>query len=114
MDHHGRPDCIIIDGSRTNHQAVIYSDAEDRRRDRSRCLLNPTRIRRSKYLDNRIEQGHWRIRRRIRSMPGFKSTANADLILPDIEMVHMMRKRQTRLADNPRPSNAEQFELITA
>jgi transposase-like protein len=30
LDRHGRPDCIVIDGSLTNHQAVISSDAEDR------------------------------------------------------------------------------------
>jgi transposase-like protein len=110
LDRHGRPDCIVIDGSQTNHQAVISSDAEDRLRDRSRRSLNPIRIRRSKYLNNRIEQD----KRRIRSMLGFKSTASAEVILSGIEMVHMMRKRQARFADNPRPSIAEQFELIAA
>jgi len=114
LDRHGRPDCIVIDGSQTKHQAVISSDAEDRLRDRSRRSLNPIRIRRSKYLNNRIEQDHRRIKRWIRSMLGFKSTASAEVILSGIEMVHMMRKRQARFADNPRPSIAEQFELIAA
>ncbi|MGZ9724349.1 IS6 family transposase, partial [Rhizobium miluonense] len=114
LDRHGRPDCIVIDGSQTNHQAVISSDAEDRLRDRSRRSLNSIRIRRSKYLNNRIEQDHRRIKRRIRSMLGFKSTASAEVILSGIEMVHMMRKRQARFADNPRPSIAEQFELTAA
>ncbi|AYG70169.1 MULTISPECIES: IS6 family transposase [unclassified Rhizobium] len=114
LDRHGRPDCIVIDGSQTNHQAVISSGAEDRLRDRSRRSLNPIRIRRSKYLNNRIEQDHRRIKRRIRSMLGFKSTASAEVILSGIEMVHMMRKRQARFADSPRPSIAEQFELIAA
>ncbi|MGZ9724282.1 IS6 family transposase, partial [Rhizobium miluonense] len=89
LDRHGRPDCIVIDGSQTNHQAVISSDAEDRLRDRSRRSLNSIRIRRSKYLNNRIEQDHRRIKRRIRSMLGFKSTASAEVILSGIEMVHM-------------------------
>lgn len=40
-------------------------------------------------------------------MLGFKSMASA-------EMVHMMRKRQARLAYNPRPSITEQFEILTA
>jgi len=37
-------------------------------------LLKPIRIRQSQYLNNRIEQDHRRIKRRIRSMLGFKST----------------------------------------
>ncbi|MFS8049608.1 IS6 family transposase [Rhizobium sp. BR 314] len=113
-DRHGRPNCIVIDGSQTNRQAVISRDAEDRLRDRSRSSLNPIRIRWSKCLNNRIEQDHRRIKRCIRAMLGFKSTASAEVILSGIEMVHMMRKRQAKFADNPRPSIAGQFELIAA
>lgn len=29
LERHGRPDRIVIDGSQTNHEAVISSDAED-------------------------------------------------------------------------------------
>lgn len=47
-------------------------------------------------------------------MLGFKSTVSAEVILSGIEMVHMMRKRQARFAYNPRPSIAEQFEIIAA
>jgi putative transposase len=114
LDRHGRPDSIVIDGSQTNHQAVISSDAENRLRDRSRRSLKPIRIRRSKYLNNRIEQDHRRVKRRVRYMLGFKSTVSAEVILSGIEMVHMMRKRQASFADNPRPSVAEQFALIAA
>ncbi|OJY78640.1 MAG: hypothetical protein BGP09_02490 [Rhizobium sp. 60-20] len=78
---YGRPDCIIIDGSQTNHQVVISSDTENRLRDRSRRSLNSIRIRRRQYLNNRIEQDHRRIKRRIRSMLGFKSTASAEITL---------------------------------
>ena len=67
-------------------------------------------IRKSKYLNNRIERDHRRVKRRIRSMLGFKSAASAEIILSDIEMVHMMHKQQARFAYNPRPSLAEQFE----
>jgi putative transposase len=111
---HGRPDRIIIDGSQTNHEAIVSGDLEDRLRDRSRCSLNPVRICKSKYLNNRIEQDHRRIKRRIRSMLGFKSISSARVILDGIEMVHMMRKRQARFAYNPRPSIAEQFEILAA
>jgi putative transposase len=64
--------------------------------------------------NNRIEQDHRRVKRRVRSMLGFKSMANAEIILSGIKMVHMMRKRQARFAYNPRPSIAEQFEMLAA
>jgi transposase-like protein len=54
--------------------------------------LKPIRIRQSQYLNNEIEQDHWRIKRRIRCMLGFKSQACAAIILSGIEMIHMMRK----------------------
>ncbi|SIT55871.1 hypothetical protein BQ8794_240078 [Mesorhizobium prunaredense] len=56
LDRHGRPDRIVIDGSPTNHEAIISCDAEHRLRNRSRRALKPIRIRKSKYLNNRIEQ----------------------------------------------------------
>lgn len=114
LAHHGRPDRIVIDGSQTNHEAIRSCDVESRLRARSQKVLKPIRIRKSQYLNNRIEQHHRRIKRRIRSMLGFKSAASADVILSGIEMVHMMRKRQARFAYNPRPSIAEQFEILAA
>lgn len=80
LKRHGRPDRIVIDGSQTNHEAIISCDAESRLRDLSRRSLPPIRIRKSKYLNNRIEQDHRRIKRRVRSMLGFKSMASADPI----------------------------------
>jgi len=47
-------------------------------------------------------------------MLGFKSIASARVILDGIEMIHMMRKRQARFAYNPRPSIADQFEILAA
>ncbi|MEP9374713.1 IS6 family transposase [Mesorhizobium sp. KR1-2] len=109
---HDRPERIVIDGSETNHKAIISCAAENRLRDRSRRSLRPVRIRKGKYFNNRIEQDHRRIKRRIRPMLGFKSMASAEIILSG--MVHMVRKRQARFAYNPRPSIAEQFEILTA
>jgi putative transposase len=71
-------------------------------------------IRRSKYLNNRIEQDHRRIKRRVRPMLGFKSLETASIILSGIELVNMMRKRQARFAFNPNPSLAEQFDILAA
>jgi transposase-like protein len=67
-----------------------------------------------KYLNNRIEQDHRKIKRRVRPMLGFKSTASASIILAGFEMVHMMRKRQARFAFNRAPSLAEQFTILAA
>jgi transposase-like protein len=114
LQHHGRPDRIVIDGSQTNREAIIACDGESRLRDRSRRALKPIRIRKSQYLNNRIEQDHRRIKRRVRPMLGFKSLATAAVTLAGIEMVHMMRKRQGRFAFNPVPSLKEQFEAIAA
>jgi putative transposase len=42
--------------------------------------------------NNRIEQDHRRIKRRVRPMLGFQSPASAAITLSGIEMVQMMRK----------------------
>lgn len=42
-------------------------------------------------------------------MLGFRSQASAEIILSGIEMDHMMRKRQARLACDPDPSLKVQF-----
>lgn len=74
----------------------------------------PIRVRSSKYLNNRIEQDHRRVKRRARPMLGFKLFSSAAVTLSGVEMVHMMRKRQGRFAFNPAPPLKEQFEAIAA
>jgi transposase-like protein len=112
LKRHGRPERIVIDCSQTNREAVRACDTTDRLQDRSRPGLKPIRIRQSAYLNNRIEQDHRAIKRRVRPMLGFKSIATARLILGGIEMIHMMRKGQAKYAQNPQPSLAEQFDLL--
>lgn len=114
LQRHGRPDRIVIDGSQTNREAIISCDTENRLQDRSRRALASIRIRRSQYLNNRIEQDHRRIKRRVRPMLGFKALSSAAVTLAGIEMVQMMRKCQGRFAFNPAPSLKEQFETIAA
>ena len=110
LKRHDRPERIVIDGSQTNREAILSCDTADRLQDRSRRELKPIRIRRSHYLNNRIEQDHQAIKRRIRPMLGFKSMASANVILGGIEMVHMMRKGQAKYARISILSLAEQFE----
>ncbi len=47
-------------------------------------------------------------------MLGFKSVAGARTVLGRVEMIGMTRKHQARYAFNPRPSIAEQFEILAA
>jgi hypothetical protein len=86
VDPHGRPDRVVIDGSRTNHEAIVSCDTSDR----------------------------LRIKRRVRPMLRFKSFATAEIILDGIERAQTMRKRQARFAFNPNPSLAEQFANLAA
>ncbi len=114
LKRHGRPERIVIDGSQTNREAILSCDTIDRLQDRSKRRLKPIRIRQSAYLNNRIEQDHRAIKRRVRPMLGFQSMVSARVILGGIEMIHMMRKGQAKYAYNPQSSLAEQFDLLAA
>ena len=85
-----------------------------RLRDQLRRKLKPIRIRQSAYLNNRIEQNHRAVKRRVRPMLGFEFIASARAILGGIEMIHMMRKQQAKYASVRHPSLAEQFHLLAA
>jgi putative transposase len=114
LKRHGRPKRIVIDGSQTNREAILSCDTTDRLQDRSRRKLKPISIRQSAYLNNRIEQDHRAIKRRVRPMLGFQTIDSARAILGGIEMIHMMRKQQAKYARNLHPSLAEQFEILAA
>jgi putative transposase len=114
LKRHGRPERVVIDGSQTNREAILSCEATNQLEDRSGRKLKPIRIRQSAYLNNRIEQDHRAIKRRVRPMLGFKSTTTARVILSGIEMVHMMRKGQAKYACNSDVSLSEQFELLAA
>ena len=81
LKRHGWPERIVIDGSQTNKEAILLCDAESRLHDLSRRALKPIRVRQSAYLNNRIEQDHRAIKRRVRPMLGFQSMATARVIL---------------------------------
>jgi transposase-like protein len=114
LKRHGRPERIVIDGSQTNREAVVSCDATNRLQDPLRRKLKPIRIRQSRYLNNRIEQEHRVIKRRIRPMLGFKSIDSDSSILRSIEMVHMMRNGQAKYACNRQLSLVEQFNRLAA
>jgi putative transposase len=112
IERHGRPERIVIDGSQTNREAIISCDMISRLQEQPHKALKPIRIRQSRYLNNRIEQDHRRIKRRVGPMLGFKAITSAAVTLAGIEMVQMMRKRQGRYSYNPSPSLAEQFDIL--
>lgn len=60
-----------------------------------------TRVRQIKYLNNIVEQDHHFIKRRVRCMLGFKSYQTAISILSGIEAIHMIKKRQINLENQP-------------
>ncbi|TCQ73680.1 DDE superfamily endonuclease [Ochrobactrum sp. BH3] len=81
LARHGRPERITIDGSETNRIAILQCDAENRLRQAGKPIV----IRSSKYMNNTIEQDHRRIKRRTRSMFGFKSKTAASITLFGID-----------------------------
>jgi putative transposase len=101
LKRHGRPERIVVDGSQTNREAILSCDMASQLQERSRRKLKPTQIRQSAYLNNRVEQDHRAIKRRVRPMLGFKSMSSARVILGGIEMIHMMRKGQAKYACTP-------------
>lgn len=54
------------------------------------------KLRRVKYLNNVIEQGHESIVKKVRSSQCFKSLHTAERTLEGIEAVNMMRKGQVK------------------
>jgi putative transposase len=105
---------IVIDGSRTNREAIVSCDTANQLQDNSRRKLKPIRFRQSAYLNNCIEQDHRAIKRRVRPMLGFESAASARIILDGIEMVQIMRKGKAKYARNSNLSLADQSELLAA
>ena len=101
---------ITIDGSETNRIAILQCDGESRLRQAGK----PIAIRSSKYMNNTIEQDHRRIKRRTRSMLGFKSESTANITLAGIELIHMMRKQQGIFSTANALSIKQQFQALAA
>ena len=66
-----------------------------------------TQIRQIKYLNNVGEQDHWFMKKRVRSMLGFKSFCTATCILAEVEAMHMIKKEQVDLRDQSVPNQKE-------
>jgi transposase-like protein len=51
-------------------------------------------VRKSKYLNNLIEQDHRRVKQRVYPMLGFKRFGNAAVTISGIELAHKIKKGQ--------------------
>jgi len=81
----GTPDKVNIDKSGANTAALkVYNEETG----------SNIEIRQSKYLNNVVEQDHRNIKRKTRSMLGFKSFYSAARTLAGIELVAMIKKGQ--------------------
>jgi putative transposase len=97
---HGLPEKITIDRSGANTAAV-------------RSLIDDTgagiELRQSKYLNNLVEQDHRAVKRRTRSMLGFRNFRSAARLITGIEIMHMIRKGQLDCPDRHSASAAARF-----
>lgn len=87
ISKHACPIRVTIDKSGANKKAIEGFNVGFNR-------FTPITIRQNKYLNNRIEQDHRFIKKRVRAILGFKSFRSAQIILSGIELMHMMRKGQ--------------------
>src|ERR671924_610975 len=86
---HGLPETITIDGSDAHAAAIkLYNEEHG----------TAITIRQVKYLNNVVEQDHRGVKRVTRPMLGFKSFEAAQDTLVGIELMHMIKKRQMRVA----------------
>jgi putative transposase len=99
IDRNSEPETITVDKGGANLAALEALNA-----DRS----TPIKVRQSKYLNNVVEQDHRAIKRIIKPMMGFKNFRCARIILPGIEVMHMIREGQMKDALIQR-TVAEQF-----
>jgi putative transposase len=104
IDQNGAPDTVTIDRSGADLAGLHAVNAGRE---------TPIKIRQVKYLNNIVEQDHRAIKRRTRSMLGFKTFRCARILLSGIEFMHMIAKGQMKdcgIGQTP----AEQFYSLLA
>jgi putative transposase len=105
IGNNGWPDKVVIDKSGSNTASLFNMN----------CLLVMfgwcwlITVRRTKYLNNIIEQDHRSIKKLTRPMQTFKSLRSASATLAGIEVAHMVQKGQF---DLPEKSGFAQFAAL--
>jgi transposase-like protein len=84
------PTKITLDAYAASHRAV--ADLKDTRELPKRVV-----VRSCKYLNNRIEQDHRRIKQRLRPMLGLKSFRTAAVVIGGIELAEKIKKSQFKI-----------------
>ena len=90
MRNERSPVKITLDAYAASHRAV--ADLKD-----SGELPKRVQVRTSKYLNNRIEQDHRRIKQRLRPMLGLKSFQTAAVVIGGIELAEKIKKGQFKI-----------------
>ena len=90
MRNERSPVKITLDAYAASHGAV--ADLKD-----SGELPKRVQVRTSKYLNNRIEQDHRRIKQRLRPMLGLKSFQSAAVVIGGIELAEKIKKGQFKI-----------------
>ncbi|EJQ90932.1 Integrase catalytic region [Bacillus mycoides] len=90
--HVSKPRIITVDNNPAYPIAIEQLKKE-------KSIAGGMRLRQQKYLNNIVEQDHRFIKKRIRSMLGFKCFDTATSILSGVEAMHMMKKEQVDLRD---------------
>jgi transposase, IS6 family len=100
-DHRRLPFSISVDKNAAYPEAFTSSQKE-------KILPHDCKLRRVKYLNNIIEQGHRFIKKKVRSSQCFKRFHTVERTLEGIEAMNMMRKGQVkRLSGNDAQGQAK-------
>ncbi|HDR3891049.1 TPA: IS6 family transposase [Bacillus cereus] len=90
--HVSKPRVITVDKNPAYPIAIEQLEKE-------KSIPGRMRLRQQKYLNNIVEQDHRFIKKRIRSMLGFKCFDTAASILSGVEAMHMIKKEKADLRD---------------
>jgi len=101
----GVPEKLTIDGSVAHEAAIKSSNAGHG---------TTIAIRKSKYLQNIVEQDHRGVQRVTRPMLGVKAFDAAQGVLAGIELMHRIKKRQMVVEEVEGRTAAEQFSSLAA
>jgi transposase-like protein len=91
-DHRRLPFTISVDKNAAYPEAFTTSRKE-------KAVPHDCKLRRVKYLNNIIEQGHRFIKKRVRACLGYRSFDTAERTLQGVEAVNMIRKGQVKRLD---------------
>ena len=105
ISQHACPIRVTMDKSGANKKAIESFNIGFTR-------FTPITIRQNKYLNNRIEQDHRFIKKRVREMLSLETFHTAKIMLAGIELMHMIHKGQFNLPSEQSTSVGSFYQLI--